>query len=159
MARTEARLILEGVPAIEINKNLMKSGVTDRSLEAVKGKRRAKVYKDLVQSLIQSMDIARSTFSQSGDVDDAVRILGNETLVDIGAALPPFDPCPTPSSASETGLPETSDSHTTVPVLASPNLDLNDDPVDHPGKDLEDYNAETVVYVSPETYIYQLNND
>lgn len=145
-------MVFEGVPLVEINRRIMESGVVDRSSEAVKGKRKAKKYKDLVTSLVQGMDEAHTAFSQSEDVVDATMVPDNETLIDTDSGLPSFCPSQTTSgtrSSDTTHLPENLSSE-------MPTIDpCEDRPIDDTGN----YNAETLVYVSPETYIYQLNND
>lgn len=90
LALAEAELILEGYASQDINKELMRRGVTDRSLEALKGKRKSKKYKDLVQSLINSMNVARNSSTQGSDDVDAAKMPNEETLDDSDLSLLPL---------------------------------------------------------------------
>lgn len=117
MARNEAKLLRSG-QVENINQELLRY-VEGRTLEAIKGKRRAAAYKRLVQDILSclSPESPSSSSSSSSEGDRTIQPVDHGSVEEYAA---------------------------TADASAQNTFNMGDD---------------TIIYMSPEAFVYRLNDD
>lgn len=166
LALAEARLMLSG-PVAEINQKQRECTGSLRSIEAIKGKKRAPGYKKLVDELLLSLSSNPQQAVTAGNESDSIQpVTSHESNFDSGG-LTQESKTGQPSSEGvlqDTLLvdlpPESEDIIYVNPAaLLEDDIELDEEFDERPLEDSYHLNESTIIYDSIGLYIERLNSD